>query len=146
MNQDLLHQVVSFVNDGRTRDALGYSWERCTALRLAPCKLVMDPHVNTLLTEYFARRRRSAYTHVYHSQERIFVVVTNGFMMVHTGVEPNWEQGPGCWWQLKNACSRSEVWDYVDPLQMRVRRGGRRGTDQDEGKTAWVTTDNYVVK
>ena len=146
MHTDLLRGVVCFVNNRRLRELLGYSWHRCITLRVPPCTLKINPAHLTLLANFLRRRRKFAYTHVYYPQERIFVIVSMGYMMVHAEVTPNLEKGPGWWWQQNGASSRSYAWNFSEGGMVRLRRGESHGTGQDTGRSAWATSTDYVVK
>jgi hypothetical protein len=144
MYTNLLHRVVCFVNDRELRELLGYPWHRCITLRIPPCSLKFDPAHLTLLTVFLRRRRKAAYTHVYYLQEHVFVIVSRGYMMVHTEVTPNTEKGPGWWWQPNEASSRSYAWDPIEPGRVRFHR--RDVTGQGAGRSAWTTSTDYVEK
>jgi hypothetical protein len=110
----------------------------------APRPCTIDPVRLTVLTNFLRRRMKLAYTHVYYPQERIFVIVSRGYMMVHTEVVPNLEKGPGWWWQPNEASSRSYAWDFIEPGGVRLRE--RDGTGRGTGRSAWATSTDYVVK
>lgn len=135
MHPDLLHHVVCFVNNRGLRELLGYSRDRCITLRVPPCTLV--PAHFTLLADLLRMRRRRAYAHVYYPEERVFVIVTRGYMMVRTGVTPNVVRGAGYWWIANDACSQIYTWDLIEP-------GAQEG--QGPGRSAWVTADDYLVR
>jgi hypothetical protein len=70
MNPELLHQVVAFINDPRLREQLGYTVDKCVALRIPPAQVVIP---SALLNLY-----AQVYTKVYYSQERVFVALDWG--------------------------------------------------------------------
>ncbi len=70
MNADLLHQVVSFINDRRVREQLGYTVDTCVALRIPPAQVVIPSALLNLYTQ--------VYTKVYYPQERVFVALDWG--------------------------------------------------------------------
>ena len=152
MHQDLLTHVVSFVNDRGLRDALGYPWQRCMALKIAPCTLQMEPHVNASLTDVYTKRSKNKETQIYYAQERVLVYLRGGppdismgaVMVVFTGVDENHEKGSGWWYQDDAASSRKYAWKFDE---VAVSVGEARLQRQDRSiRGTWVTNGDYVVK
>ena len=72
----LLEQVVAFVPCRDTRAALGFSYEKCITLRIAPCPLAVQPTFRAHLERLLPFRQNGWGIHVLYPERRTSVWLT----------------------------------------------------------------------